>query len=343
MLAAHLLSFALTRPFSFVPYGSSVATTSPAQPTISCDGKVPGSTMDCTHWTDNTTPDALYADTSTEIALNLARARLNGEYSEYDSATVVNNHYDSDGVLSVWACMQPEAALSHSELLVAGAEAGDFGEWSTNAGVKLDFALSSLCAADDATAYGTALSRLPALLAELEGGGGQSDLWEGGWEQVLEDWASIEAGDVSVEACASSRIALVKQSHASRRLSSAALHRRLAELGLAGGQPAACQRVLRCVREGGGGGRWRYEYEKPGHGWVKRLVSRATVPPVSDGLAARLNSHPIGGGGADNAGRGPWVEGGRGGLVAICYTSGWVETPPDVMAQALLAEDEGAR
>ena len=68
------------------------------------------------------------------------------------------------------------------------------------------------------------------------------------WEQVLEDWASIEAGDVSVEACASSRIALVKQPHASRRLSSAALHRRLAELGLAGGQPAACQRVLRCVR-----------------------------------------------------------------------------------------------
>ena len=42
---------------------------------LSCDGKVPGTTLDLTHWTNNETPEALYADTSTEIALNLARAR----------------------------------------------------------------------------------------------------------------------------------------------------------------------------------------------------------------------------------------------------------------------------
>ena len=40
----------------------------------------PKATLDLSHWTDNTTPQDLYADTSTEIALNLARS------SEYERA-----------------------------------------------------------------------------------------------------------------------------------------------------------------------------------------------------------------------------------------------------------------
>ena len=154
----------LTRQFLYVPYGSSAPAAGPA--CISCDGKVPGTKLDLTHWTNNETPEALYADTSTEICLNLARARNSGDFEDFDDALAVNNHYDSDGVLSVFACTQPEAALANAELMIHGAEAGDFGEWSSDAGVKLDCALSALASDADDEGYGEALALLPALLDE---------------------------------------------------------------------------------------------------------------------------------------------------------------------------------
>jgi hypothetical protein len=30
---------------------------------------------------------------------------------------VLNNHFDTDGVLAVWACLKPAEALRHSALL----------------------------------------------------------------------------------------------------------------------------------------------------------------------------------------------------------------------------------
>ena len=85
------------------------------------DGRVPKATLDLSHWTDNTTPDELYADASTEIALNLAKSK---DYAEYDTATVVNNHFDVDGVLSAWAATDPESALPHFQLLCVRRRAG---------------------------------------------------------------------------------------------------------------------------------------------------------------------------------------------------------------------------
>ena len=63
----------IAREFVFVPYGDPAPRD---RASLSCDGKVDGATLDLTHWTNNITPEALYADTSTEIALNLARARF---------------------------------------------------------------------------------------------------------------------------------------------------------------------------------------------------------------------------------------------------------------------------
>ena len=111
-------SSALSRSFEFVPYGS---TYSNSRPAISCDGLVPheggGRFLHLTHWTNNETPADLYADTSTECALRLARACARGEYAELAGATVLNNHFDTDGVLAVWACLKPAEALRHSALL----------------------------------------------------------------------------------------------------------------------------------------------------------------------------------------------------------------------------------
>ncbi len=45
-------------------------------PAISCDGLVPGSQLDLTHWQGNRTPARYKADTSTEIAWHSASERL---------------------------------------------------------------------------------------------------------------------------------------------------------------------------------------------------------------------------------------------------------------------------
>lgn len=134
MIVASTATLSLTRSFRFVPHGERAPATD--GPTISCDGRVPGCTLELTHWTDNATPDHLYADTSTECALRLARACARGEHAALAHATVLNNHFDTDGVLSVWACLEPEAALAHAELLAEGAAAGDFGEWSSPRGAR---------------------------------------------------------------------------------------------------------------------------------------------------------------------------------------------------------------
>ena len=64
---------------------------------------------------------------------------------EYADAIVLNNHYDTDGVLSCFALLEPEFALKHKQVFIEAAESGDFGEFSSENGVKLDIALSSIC------------------------------------------------------------------------------------------------------------------------------------------------------------------------------------------------------
>ena len=107
---------------------------------ISCDGLVPGTALDLTHWQGNHTSGCYKADTSTEIALNfVVSAEAQGAWA---NALAVNNHFDTDGVLSVWVLLETEAALARRELLIAAAEAGDFDEWpALERGLWLDAAI----------------------------------------------------------------------------------------------------------------------------------------------------------------------------------------------------------
>src|SRR5437867_4270307 len=93
-------------------------------PKLSLDGLVPGG-IDFSHWKGNQTPASVKADTSTEIALNLVAS------PERDRLTcgverVTNNHFDTDGVLSVWTVLTGARALELREKLIATAVAGDF-------------------------------------------------------------------------------------------------------------------------------------------------------------------------------------------------------------------------
>ncbi len=125
----------VTRRFQFVEeiYEGSTAV-------ISCDGLVPGAALDLTHWQGNRTPQRYKADTSTEVALKFVGSPE--AVNRWADAVVVNNHFDTDGLLSIWALLDPEQAMTHRDLLVAGAEAGDFDEWpALDQGLWLDAAI----------------------------------------------------------------------------------------------------------------------------------------------------------------------------------------------------------
>ena len=103
-------------------------------PKLSVDGTV-SNAIHFSHWKGNETPQSVKADTSTEIALNLVAAADRDELTQ-GIDLVTNNHFDTDGVLSVWTVLTGERALELRDKLIAAAEAGDFSEMSTQAGVR---------------------------------------------------------------------------------------------------------------------------------------------------------------------------------------------------------------
>src|SRR5437016_7691279 len=103
-------------------------------PKLSVDGTVDNA-IHFSHWKGNETPASVKADTSTEIALNLAAASSRNELTN-GIDLVTNNHFDTDGVLSVWTMLNGERAQPLRDKLIAAAEAGDFSEFSSVDGVR---------------------------------------------------------------------------------------------------------------------------------------------------------------------------------------------------------------
>src|SRR5215213_5625021 len=182
-------------------------------PKLSVDGTVDNS-IHFSHWEGNTTPAELKADTSTEIALNLV-ASPNREALTNGIELVTNNHFDTDGVLSVWTVLNGERALAYRDLLISAAEAGDFSEYSSDDGVRVSIAiqgsdqaspnnddgspLARLLAGeevdDDARAYELVLPKVEHLLANINH---YESLWRNGWEKVVAAIESFERGKSKV-------------------------------------------------------------------------------------------------------------------------------------------------
>ena len=182
-------------------------------PKLSVDGTVPNS-IHFSHWEGNTTPAEVKADTSTEIALNLV-ASPNRAALTQGIELVVNNHFDTDGVLSVWSVLNGERALEFRDLLVAAAESGDFSEHSTDDGVKVSIAIQGADQAspnniqgsplagmiagqnfdDDERAYDLVLPEVEKLLSNVNA---YEPLWRDGWWSVAEALDSFARGDSRV-------------------------------------------------------------------------------------------------------------------------------------------------
>ena len=124
----------------YVPFGPELDRV----PNVIVDGRPNDATvLVLSHWPRNRTPPELKADTSTEIVVNYLRSPKRDEYRQ-DAEAVSNNHFDVDGLMSVWAVLNPEAALDRAELLVAIGECGDFDRWSGEQATKITCALYGL-------------------------------------------------------------------------------------------------------------------------------------------------------------------------------------------------------
>jgi hypothetical protein len=106
------------------------------EPFLCVDGVVERG-LNLSHWPGNRTPAHLRADTTTEMALLLARDEGRAAWLR-GIEVVTNNHFDTDGLLSVFAVLRPEEALRHETALVLAARTGDFGDFTTPAAFKLD-------------------------------------------------------------------------------------------------------------------------------------------------------------------------------------------------------------
>ncbi|HEX6717836.1 MAG TPA: DUF6687 family protein [Pyrinomonadaceae bacterium] len=193
-------------------------------PKLSVDGTVDNS-IHFSHWEGNRTPAEVKADTSTEIALNLV-ASPNRATLTRGIELITNNHFDTDGVLSVWTVLNGERALAYRDLLIAAAEAGDFSEYSSDDGVRVSIAiqgsdqaspnnddgspLAQLLAGeevdDDARAYELVLPEVEHLLTNINN---FEPLWREGWDSVRAALESFERGESAVTEYPESKISLI--------------------------------------------------------------------------------------------------------------------------------------
>lgn len=193
-------------------------------PKLSVDGTVSNS-IHFSHWEGNETPTAVKADTSTEIALNLVASPEHERLTE-GIELVTNNHFDTDGVLSVWTVLTGERALGLREKLIAAAEAGDFSEYSSRDGVRASIVIqgsdmvvpgedtgSPLARhlaggreADEARSYELVLPEVERVISRTDD---YEFLWRDVWQKIEAALDSFARGDSRVTEDEASKLSLV--------------------------------------------------------------------------------------------------------------------------------------
>jgi len=178
----------------------------PEGPVVSVDGAFDAPGLNLSHWPGNSTPAHLKRDLSTGIALAFAALPAAERTALTAGCTaLVNNHYDTDGVLAMFALARPEEALPRTEKMLAAAAAGDFFTLPSEAAFQLDQVVThlvdparsplDLAGLDDHGRYERAtadlLERLPGLLdGDLDA---YEDLWRPELERLRADLSLLDA------------------------------------------------------------------------------------------------------------------------------------------------------
>jgi hypothetical protein len=112
------------RALNYVPFGRALQN----RPHVFVDGlRAPGTVLELSHWPGNRTPVALKGDVSVQAVLALLHLPDDEQEQLLNGAQGVTcDHYDLDGLLSVFCLTRPKFALDHSHLLAGVALCDDF-------------------------------------------------------------------------------------------------------------------------------------------------------------------------------------------------------------------------
>jgi hypothetical protein len=273
----------------FRPYGELADV-----PNVVVDGSpTPATTLTLSHWPGTPSPGAdLEDDLSAQMALRYVAgsARLHGA-----AEAVTNNHFDQDGLVSIFALADPEAALARRPALEDLAAAGDFATYARRDSARASMAISAFTDGDrspfgplpadygDLTAhlYSEALPRLAELIDDVDR---YRALWADEDAQLTESQAAVATGAVAVEEHADVDLAVVTV-HGSDRWAGHRFGGRRYE----GVHPMAIHGATACnalLLVGDGLCRFTYRYET----WVqyrsRPMRPRADLQPLADALTA---------------------------------------------------------
>ncbi|MEC9374903.1 MAG: DUF6687 family protein [Pseudomonadota bacterium] len=125
----------LPKPARYFPYSQLGS-----KPNIIVDGSPQKATqLTLSHWPWSPTSKTLLRDTSTETVF--AYIDSPDEHKEID--LVSNSHFDEDGVLSMYALLDPKNALFYRDLMIGASRAGDFGIYTDLEAAKLSFVMAA--------------------------------------------------------------------------------------------------------------------------------------------------------------------------------------------------------
>ncbi|GMT48470.1 MAG: hypothetical protein IEMM0008_0009 [bacterium] len=177
---------------------------------LSMDGLAPKG-LNLSHWPGNRTPDEFKADTSTEMALKFMKSQSKNRYLN-GLEIVTNNHYDTDGFLSIASILYPELSIENEGLLIDTATTGDFSRFTSHKALKFDLTVSCFSSSHKSPLYSqiqdlpeapkrqilydTLLDLYPKLLSEMDT---YSYLWDDEYHLILTELEELKNGTIRVE------------------------------------------------------------------------------------------------------------------------------------------------
>jgi len=178
-------------------------------PNVVVDGSpAPSTVLALSHWPGNRTPAPLKDDLSAQSVFRyLDRPDLRAAAS-----VVSNNHFDEDGLVSVYAMIAPEAARAQRAFWLDVAAAGDFGTYRERDAARTVFTLTAFSDAErsplgaaffaqpyarvTAGLYEHLLPRLPEIARDLPK---WKPLWEEEGAKLADAEEALRSGRIRIE------------------------------------------------------------------------------------------------------------------------------------------------
>jgi hypothetical protein len=161
-------------------------------PHVVVDGSAQsGTLLTLSHWPGAATPEALRADLSAEIAF----AYLDHPELRVDADHVTNNHFDQDGLVSVYALTEPDTARAHRGRLIDIARAGDFSRFHHRDSARAAIAIAALGEAAGADPYPEVLAQVPRLVTDV---GAFRELWADEDAHIEQTERAIANGTITI-------------------------------------------------------------------------------------------------------------------------------------------------